>query len=131
MEDLVLTAEQDYASESPAENDHEAGEINISTKTLYEWVPLEVLGNGWLVAEPPWQKLRKMDFLTFYTGIQKRNWTSRFYDETAIPWRLAFYKVSSTLLMSSVTRPHPVVYVLPDPSRFRYTTQTNYCVLLL
>ena len=100
LEDLVLSAEQDYLVEAEVNRAEDEGldqeedlDIEVETKTVYEWVPPQVMGTGFLIAEPPWHKLKRMDFLTFYVGVQKRNWTSQYYDENAMPWKLAFYKV--------------------------------------
>ena len=34
-----------------------------------------------------------MNLLELYTGLQRRDWTSQYYDPNAAPWKLDFYKV--------------------------------------
>lgn len=71
---------------------------------VYCWVPPSVLGTGPQVQEPKWRKLPKMNFLEFYTGIQRRNWTSPFYDCDAVPWKLTFYKVLHRMTARKILR---------------------------
>ena len=103
-----MAAEQEYevleqkADSNDGEEEVEKEPLFI-TNPIYEWVPPQVLGTGWIVMEPPWHKIKKMDFLTFYTGIQSRNWTSQFYDENAMPWKVAFYKVRLLLYSDETT----------------------------
>lgn len=61
---------------------------------MYAWVPPSVLGEGLVEVEPQWGKLPKINYLEFLTGLQRRNWTSKFYDENAVPWKLDFFKVA-------------------------------------
>lgn len=64
-----------------------------SDKTIYTWVPPTVLGSGVYSEEPKWRRMPKMNFLELYTGLQRRNWTSQYYDPNAVPWKLDIYKV--------------------------------------
>lgn len=84
INDLLITATQKYT---------EQGTNKSVVEPLYCWIPPSVLGSGVYVQEPKWKKIPKMNFLELYTGIQRRNWTSQYYDPDAVPWKLSVYKV--------------------------------------
>jgi hypothetical protein len=87
MDDITLVANQQYV---------EKGKGNeVKEGPLYTWVPPTVLGTGTVVEEPRWAKLERMNLVEFYTGLQRRNWTSEYHDPSAVPWKLDFYQVPS------------------------------------
>jgi len=95
MDDLVVVAKQQYVE--TGKGDAKEGSKEVKEGALYTWVPPSVLGTGVVVEEPRWGKMERMNLMEFYTGIQRRNWTSEYHDPSAVPWKLDFYQVGLCL----------------------------------
>jgi hypothetical protein len=93
MDDLIVVAKQQYVETGKGKMSE--GDKEVKEGALYTWIPPSVLGTGVVVDEPNWGKMERMNLMEFYTGIQRRNWTSIYHDPSAVPWKLDFYQVGS------------------------------------
>lgn len=52
------------------------------------WVPGEVIQDVKRAPRVDWGRLPTMAFTEFLHGLRQRNWTCRFYNPAAVPWKV-------------------------------------------
>lgn len=82
-----------------------------------ETVPIEVLGDQRYAAEPDWQQMPMMQYMTFFKGLRERNWTSSMFDEHAVPWKIEFFKDSGRFLRPVEWSGYRAVVSTPDGTK--------------
>ncbi|KAK9845482.1 hypothetical protein WJX81_007602 [Elliptochloris bilobata] len=83
--------------------------------TGYKWIPDDVIiaGGAYELQEPQWLELEQMSFMEFFQGLRERNWTTKWYQPKAEPWKVEVFQDCGRLLQPSfpgyravVTRPN-------------------------
>ncbi|KAG2490077.1 hypothetical protein HYH03_011542 [Edaphochlamys debaryana] len=64
---------------------------DLEVAHAFNYIPRSVLGDYRPEVEPNWMALPQMSVQELYDGLRQRNWTSRYYNSEAEPWRLQFF----------------------------------------